>query len=173
MNDLFKQDRSPGKHVSSAIYRVMGELHPDRFDPNREPSQMRLDLGNALERALADELALRFPDQYARPGELTLDGITGTPDLWLIPEWATVEIKLTWASSRRAEDIEDPWFWRYWSQIKSYCHLAGMTKGYLIVVFINGNYRRDGGGDPTAMAWSDTWSRVELAEHWQMIRRYA
>lgn len=169
--ELFRQDRSPGHHVSTAIYNVMGALYPDRFAKDEGPNQDRLDLGNALEHALADALAKAHPDRFARPGELTFDGVTGTPDLWDVVDWCTIEIKLTWASSNRATDIEDPWFWRYWTQLKSYVHMAGQTTGRLIIYFINGNYKYDSpDSGPRGMMWEDDWSAEELEENWTMIK---
>ena len=169
MLDLFRMERTPGLHVSTAIYAVMESLHPERFgsDP---PDQVRMNLGNAFEYALVDALTQAYPDRYLRPGELSLDDITGTPDLWDTVDWATVEIKLTWASSRRAVDIEDPWFWRYWAQLKSYAHMAGQSTGRLIICFVNGDYKDSG---PQALMWEDKWSVQELEENWEMIKAYA
>lgn len=132
-----------------------------------------MNLGNALEQAYVDAVAKAYPDQYTRPGPLEYEGHTGTPDLWFMPRWATVEIKMTWASSRRAEDIGDPWFWHYWTQLKSYCHMAGQDTGILVICFVNGNYRYgDPEGEPTMRAWEDTWDPEELLENWQMIKAY-
>ena len=169
--ELFRQhDRTPGHHVSTALHNVMAALYPDRFGGDDGPNQDRLDLGNAMEHALADALARAHPERYMRPGELTHEGIHGTPDLWDLPQWATVEIKLTWASSKRANDIEDPWFWRYWMQLRSYAHMAGMTKGYLIIYFINGDYSYDRGGGPKGMMWEDEWDAEDLQETWDMVK---
>lgn len=169
MLDLFPQERTPGLHVSTAIYAVMESLHPDRFgsDP---PNQVRFNLGNAFEHAIGDAMMREQPDRFVRPGEISLDDITGTPDLWDVIDWATLEIKLTWASSRRAEDIEDPWFWRYWAQLKSYAHMAGQTTGRLAICFVNGDYKDSG---PQAMLWEDSWISDELEENWEMIKSYA
>ena len=169
MLDLFPMERTPGLHVSTAIHAVMESLHPERFgsDP---PDQVRMNLGNAFEHAIVDALMRKDPDRYLRPGEISLDNVTGTPDLWDVILWKTIEIKLTWASSRRAEDIEDPWFWRYWAQLKSYVHMAGQDLGGLIVCFVNGDYKDSG---PQAFEWEDRWKPDELQENWQMIRSYA
>jgi hypothetical protein len=171
LTELFRQDRTIGPHVSTALKNVMQSLYPARFGDDSKLNQDRLDLGNAMENALADAWAHAEPDRYTRPGELEFEGIYGTPDLWDLAEWATVEIKLTWASSKRAEDIEDTWFWRYWQQLKSYAHMAGMTKGYLVIFFVNGNYSygSDSSG-PTGMMWEDEWEPEELAETWDMIK---
>lgn len=169
MLDLFPMERTPGLHVSTAIHEVMQSLHPERFgsDP---PDQVRMNLGNAFEHAIADALNRKYPDRYVRPGELSFEGVTGTPDLWDVIDWATTEIKLTWASSRRAVDIEDPWFWRYWAQLKSYVHMAGQSTGRLIICFVNGDWKDQG---PCAMEWEDSWSVDELQENWEMIKAYA
>jgi hypothetical protein len=174
MVELFPQlERSKGKHVFTAFHKVMESIYPDRFGGGneRELPQTRFNLGNALEHAIIEAYARDYPDKYARPGQLEFDDIYGTPDLWDIEEWCTVEIKLTWASSTRADDIEDSWFWRYWSQLKSYCYMAGQTKGRLIIVFINGNYRYgEPEGQPTGMMWEWEWTPEELHENWQMIK---
>lgn len=170
MLDLFKQDRSPGPHVSRAIHRIMESLYPDRFS-DEPPNQTRLNLGNAMEKSMIRAMQAEHPDRYVIPGELERDGIKGTPDLWDVYEWATVELKLTWASSKRAEDIEDVWFWRYWIQLKSYCWMAGMNTGFLIIVFINGDYRwGQDSGQPVTMMWREDFSDDDLHETWQMVK---
>jgi len=182
MLDLFPQQRSPGHHVSSALHRIMATLHPDRFkdDP---PDQTRMNLGNALEKAIVGAFARAYPDHFVIPGELWHDGYLGTPDLWYLGssdrrdpvarefgrERATVEIKLTWASSRRAEDIEDVWFWRYWQQLRAYGFMAQMVRGILIIVFVNGDYRNS---PPVGLMWEDKWTPEELLETWQMVQSY-
>ena len=176
MLDLFpQQGRLPGRHVSSAIFRVMSRIHPDRFDGS-PINQIRANLGNALEHAIIEAMAREHPERYVRPGQIEFDGVLGTPDLWDIgdPDYpdnsATVEIKLTWASSRRATDIEDPWFIRYWWQIKAYAFMAGMLRGRLIIYFVVGDWRE---GPPVGMMWEDEWTEEELAETFDMIKANA
>lgn len=174
--DLFQQDRPGGRHVSSAIFRVMQALHPDRYKD--EPiNEVRALLGNALENAVAEEFHKRFPHRYVRPGTLYLDGLHGTPDLWDLgeltdksPTHKVVEIKLTWASSRRAEDPEDPWFWRYWTQGKSYCKMSGFDTVSLIVVYVVGDWRD---GPPVGYHWDWTFPQDEIDETWEMIKANA
>lgn len=171
--DLFVMEgRSPGRHVSTAIHRVMQRLHPSRFgdDPIDEA---RAVLGNALEKAIIRELANRYPDRYVIPGELTYRGIKGTPDLWDLQDWATVEVKLTWATAGRADDISDVWFWRYWAQLKTYAKMAGMTKGVLIICFVNGTWMGGKPGVPVGLAWEDDFSEEDLDENWRMVELYA
>lgn len=180
MLDLFPMERPAGRHVSSAIYRVMRTLHPDRFtsDPINE---IRANLGNALEHAVADAFHRLHPDRYVRPGTLELDGIHGTPDLWDL--WGSpvprkvlrprvVEIKLTWASSRRAEDPEDPWFWRYWTQGKAYQKMSGpeFAGVSLIVVYVVGDWKD---GPPIGYQWDWDFTEEELDENWEFIKANA
>jgi len=151
----------------------MKSIYPDRFD-ERPIDITRANLGNALEKAIVRGLAESNPERYVTPGELYHDGLYGTPDLWYLAdrELITCEIKLTWASSRRAEDIEDAWFWRYWTQIRAYCYMAGgCHTGRLYIGFVNGDYSRsEDTGGPTVMGWEDSWDADELIENWLMLK---
>lgn len=167
--ELFPQHgRSKGRHVSEAIHAIMRDLYPDRFDGS--PIDItRANFGNAFEHAMIEGLMARDPDRFARPGQLEHEGVYGTPDLWDIKDWAAIEFKLTWASARRAEDIEDVWWWRYWVQLKAYCYMAGQSKGRLYIGFVNGDYSRGDGGGPRVMGWEDEWGFDELEENWLML----
>lgn len=173
LGELFPQSRrTEGKHVSVAIHRIMKAIYPDRFE-DRPIDETRASLGNALERSLIAGLVEREPRRYCRPGELELEDWYGTPDLWDLNDNATIEIKLTYASLRRADDIEGEWFWRYWVQLKAYCHMAAMTKGRLYICFVNGNYSKDDGdpnAGPTILGWEDEWDEDELLENWNMLK---
>ena len=179
MLELFPMVRTPGHHVSSAIHAIMAKLYPARFGSG-PIDQMRAILGNALEHAIVEAYARDHPERFVRPGEIECEGLLGTPDLWDLEDPydpATVEIKLTWASSRRADDIEDEWFVRYWWQLKAYNYMArlgmsgrGFTRGRLIIVFLVGNWRDDSA--PKGLMWEDEWTDGELAENWEMIKRY-
>lgn len=185
--DLFVMEgRSPGRHVSDAIYRIMERLHPDRFDGS-PIDQVRANLGNAMEKALIWAMAHRYPDRYVQPGELEYRGISGTPDLWdmwggvnveprlpLPPhDWAVTEVKLTWASARRAKDLEDVWWWRYWTQGKAYAKMGGMRKVVIIPTFINGGWEGGRPGTPCGHMWYDEFSDEELDDTWSMIELYS
>ncbi len=176
MAELFPQTRrSKGKHVSASIFKIMHAIHPDRFT-DRPIDMLRANLGNAVEHAICEGLAQQDPFRYVRPGELEHEGWYGTPDLWDVADMddnATIEVKLTWASSRRAEDPEDEHFWRYWTQLKTYCHFANHHRGQLVVVFVNGNYskdRDDPDNGPQIRMWEDVWDDDELADNWAMVK---
>ena len=167
--DLFPMfGRSKGRHVSEAIHAIMRDLYPERF-ADTPIDLTRANLGNAFERAMIEALSELHPDRYARPGQLEHEGVFGTPDLWDVNDWATLEFKLTWASARRAEDIEDVWFWRYWVQLKAYCHMAGQTTGRLCIGFVNGDYGRGDSGGPKILMFEDSWDVDELQENWEML----
>lgn len=171
MPELFPQSRrSKGKHVSAAIFDIMQTLYPDKYDGS--PIDItRANLGNAFEKTIARGLHEADPDRYAIPGELEHEDWYGTPDLWDTINQTTIEFKLTWYSLNRADDIEGEWAWRYWVQLKAYCHMAGMTKGRLYICFINGNYRRDDpDSGPTVRGWEDEWTKEELLENWNMLK---
>lgn len=173
MLDLFKmEDRSPGRHVSNAIFRIISKLHPDRF--TGEPiNQARANLGNAVEKALIRAYQEAEPDRYVVPGELTYGKVSGTPDLLDIIEEAVVEIKLTWATAARADDIEDIWFWRYWQQGRAYAKMMGWRKVILIIYFINGGWEGGRPGEPCGLAWMDEFSDEELDDTWTMVEIYS
>lgn len=179
--DLFPMVRTPGRHVSTAIRRVMQRMHPTRFTDDL-PNQLRLNLGNAFEQALIDALARQYPNRYHRLGTQSFRGIEGTPDLIDTEiggdpgdpsKWGVTEVKLTWASAKRAVDIEDEWFWHYWAQIKPYAKMMGVNRGGLIVCFINGDYTYGDKGGPTAYEWQDEFTDSDLDEAWAMVEMYA
>ena len=181
MGELFPMSRrSKGKHVSAAIYKIMKAIHPDRFD-DRPIDILRANLGNALEHAIVGGLIQSDPQRYVRPGELEHEDWYGTPDLWDlgpnhskdIAGWTTIEIKMTWASLNRADDIESEWWWRYWIQLQAYCYMAGIRRGHLIICFVNGNYGRDPddpNSGPQVRVWENEWTPEELLETWQMLK---
>ena len=162
---------APGAHVSAIIRSIC--IRMKHFEDSEDgPSQTRLELGCAFEDAVVDGLKRRHvahdPDRYCSPGQLELDGLFGTPDLLDVTDWAIVEIKLTWLSSRH--DPESIKFWKYWVQIKAYCKMVHTLVGRLHVGHINGNYR---GGDPEYNVWEWRFTQQELDENWAMLLTHA
>lgn len=158
-------------HVSSIIRSLC--LHLGHFEdtPVNDATQTRWELGSAFERAIIDGLVARHaehhPDRFTRLGELTLDGLIGTPDLADLDEWAIIELKLTWLSSRH--DVESDKFWKYWVQLKAYCRMVESCVGYLHVAHVNGDYRNR---DPIYNRWRAEFTRQELAENWSMLKTH-
>jgi len=165
--------RSSGPHVSTIITDlcISLNLYPNnRLD--EDPNMSWMQLGSALEHAIIQRYSLHYPDRYIQPGELTLDGIHGTPDLFdlqpppPIGDTFTVEeIKLAWMSSNHPPDSDK--FWRYWVQIAAYCQMARTLTCHLHVCHVNGDYKQSG---PVYNVWRRTFTRTELAENWAMLK---
>ncbi len=174
--------RAPGMHVSTIINDLcvrMGHYDPKAFENN----QARLELGNALEHAIAERFELDDPSRYVRVGELWLDGISGNPDLIEPRRRTDHEIKLTFMSSRWGPGSKK--FWKYETQLKAYLHMLGWTSGRLHVCFVNGDYswrrkkgaglrgKKIGGNDgPVYRVWDYQFTHTELLMNWNVIRRH-
>jgi hypothetical protein len=161
--------RTPGVHVSGVITylcRSLGIFKGDGLN-----NQAWMELGSALEHAIkermiADDRA-RGTKRYVDPGEITKDGLIGSPDLLDIDDWAIEEIKLSWMSSN--QDPEGDKFWRYWVQLMAYCYMAETTLGRLRVCHVNGNYRWDDDPGPDYRIYERRFDEQELAENWYML----
>lgn len=106
-------------------------------------------------------------ERFVTPGELSLDGIFGTPDWIDTHDYCVEEFKATYRSSRRPLD---PDFWHWLVQIKSYCHLIQCTWARLRIFYVNGNYRESG---PQYKCFRLSFSELELQENWGMLRGHA
>lgn len=170
------QERSEGAHVSDIIRYLCIQL--GHFEDAGDISDMeaedqvrlltRWQLGSAMERAIANRFSEHFPERYIQPGELSQDGLYLTPDLLDVEDYAVEEIKLTWMSTRHEPNSKK--FWKYWVQLKAYCHVLQTGLGRLSVCFLNGNYRwGDPGASPVYRRWEAEFTRQELQENWNML----
>lgn len=158
--------RSEGIHVSEIIHDIcvrMGHYEP------REMNRARAELGNALETAIAIRMQEEEPDRYIRLGELTLDDIHGTPDLYDQVDNADTEIKLSWMSMKNGPGSTK--FWKYEAQNMSYCRMLDLTRGKLHVVFVDGEHKYDDDGSRWR-EWHYRYSKRELSQHWTMMCRH-
>ena len=138
-------NRSEGVHVSDCIHKLALQRKLYGDSELTDASIVRMELGKALEYSLAAMMAEDEPGRYTQPGELELDNMFGTPDLYNIEDNAMEEIKLTWISSNA--EVDGAKFWRYWTQVKAYCKMWGTDLGRLRVMFVMGDYRfRQGSG---------------------------
>lgn len=179
--DLLPMARSgaANRHISAIIRSLcikLGHFEDDSAESTPRESvrrQTMWELGSTFEDALISALIDRYikndPNRYARIGELTKNGLIGTVDLVDLTDWAVLEIKLTWMSSRH--DAHSEKFWKYWVQLKAYCMMLGTRLGRLHVCHINGNYRDDRG--PVYNVWEDEFTKQELEENWLMLTRHA
>jgi hypothetical protein len=171
-NLLPMQGRSPCIHVSDVIRDIC--IATGQFDGDREMNMAQMQLGRALEYAIISMVALDDPDRYIQPGEVMVDGLPGTPDLFDVIDYLPHEIKCTWMTTKWAPGSEK--FWKYEVQLKAYAYMLGACKGRLHVCYINGaaypkrGERRDEFPyAPEYKVWEYTWSKSELAENWLML----
>lgn len=165
------EDREPGLHISGIISSLCVQLgHYPPKDEWSESDITRMQLGCALEDTLALRWTQEYPDRYIQLGGLEVDGLHGTPDFYDVVDNAIEEVKLTWMSSRHEPDSEK--FWRYWVQIKAYCHMLGTRVGRLHVCHAMGNYKFDEEGGPQYNVWERTFSNQELDENWRMLKSH-
>ena len=161
-------NRSEGVHVSDCIHTLALALGHYEESELTEASVIRMELGRSFEYALIAMMTKDNPDRYAQPGELELDDMFGTPDLFDTTDGAMEEIKLTWMSSNA--EVDGKKFWRYWVQLKAYCKMWGASVGRLRVLFIMGDYRFDAGsGGPVYRVWEQRFTQEELDENWLML----
>lgn len=161
------RDRSLGMHISEVIHDLC--IIQGHYKDNPLPSMTRLQLGSTFEYALALRYEQESPNRYIQPGELSKDGLCGTPDLLDLSDWSIHEIKLTWLSS--SHEPSSVKFWKYWVQLMCYCYMIETSIGILHVCFINGDYRDE--RDPVYTSWRHEFSSRELKENWHMITQNA
>lgn len=107
--------------------------------------------------------------RFERPGEFSMDGIAGSPDLIDKSLWRLLETKATWRSSAKLERIEK-YFWKWLVQVKSYCNMIGTDEAQILAFFINGNYR---GSGPEIKVVDLGFTQRELDDNWRMLKQHA
>lgn len=181
--DLLPQvERSEGVHISQVIQDICTQrgIYSEQ-DPSNLP-HARWELGKAIERSLILALEQQYPFRYILPGEISFDGILGTPDLLDTWEDEVPDIKLTDRSSGPTPEVGEPVppdhpiysdkFWANWTQVMCYCKMVGWRRGGLYLFHQRGDYR-DRRGEVIYHAWRQTFSPHELDERWLMIRKHA
>ena len=126
-------------------------------------------IGRIWEHVLARELANAGLGgaNVVRPGEITCEGIIGSPDGVDCDDPAIVEYKATWKSSRKPIFEIAPWY--KW-QVLAYAYMLGITRARLYILYVNGNYAPL---MPQVRAWEYQFSDGEVRENWNMIKRNA
>lgn len=166
--DLFRMEgRSEGMHVSHIINDLCVQM---KYHSPREEGEfpdhvkVRMSLGNALETAIIRRYTEDEPGRWVQPGEMSCDGIFGTPDLLDVDEFVVHELKLTWMKWNG--DIHSKKYWKYWVQLKSYCWMMETLRGDLQVGFVNGDYSDM---SPEFFHWRGTFTKQELQNNWLML----
>jgi hypothetical protein len=162
--------RAAGAHVSELIHELCLALGHYK-DDGGEPNAARMELGNAWEYALIEFIARSDPDRYFKPGELSLEDISGNPDLLDVVEEADVEIKCSFMSSKHGPGSEK--FWKYERQLMAYLYMLGWFVGYLHVCFVNGDYKYGPNGGPVYRVWRYEFTLEELEANWRMLKQQA
>jgi hypothetical protein len=158
-------------HVSEVIHDMcirLGHYAADERDINSPEVMTRLQLGCALEHAIASRYALDNPDRYIQVGELSCGGIYLTPDLFDTQDWAVEEIKLTWESS--AHEPYSQKYWKRWVQVMAYCYALHSFIGRLHVCNMVGDYR--GNRSPVYRVWEYEYTQPELDNNWRMLMNH-
>lgn len=165
--------------MSDLYNSLYKELDPKRYDKRDADGKeipfdlVRMEVGTTFEELL--EVALARSLFGDRPGEFrtTPDDVIFTPDyLFFNGETILGEFKCTWYSSRNApfEKKFDKWI----CQIKAYCFHLKISKAWLYVLFVNGDYSyKPPHGGPCLLKWELEFTRAELEREWAMLRRHA
>jgi len=127
-------------------------------------------IGFLYERVLADCFQEKYPNIF-RPGEVELDGITGSPDgidLDCDPMYLE-EYKCTWLSSKNT--IQDMWKWKV--QTMGYCKMLGLRDCRFRVLHMNGDYGRKTEYGPQYKSYIVNYAQSEIDENWDMILNHA
>lgn len=180
--------RTPGCHVTQVIYAgIMPAVDPAKWGPQAKSSGLTQansenwqEAGFVWEELLSAVFAARARTQGQdegvvrwRPGELTRDGIIGSPDALVcgfadFPDVAPIvveEYKCTW-KSRKSFDLYDKRYLPWLMQMRCYCCLSGTTEARLYVLHINGGYD---GYIPEVAAWRLQFTPAELHDQWQQL----
>jgi hypothetical protein len=163
-NLLPSRDRSPGLHHSDVLSDLCVSLG---HYPKSELSMSRLQLGLAFEDVIADRYARHDPGRYFRPGEMDIDGLPITLDLFDCKRNGPDELKLTWMSSAHPPTSEK--FLRYRWQVMSQCIASHSNRGRRHVGHINGDYKNFA---VDYRVWEEVFSAQELDDHRTMILRH-
>lgn len=155
--------RGPGIHMSEAISSLCIRL--GHYDEQLELPVTRVQLGQAFEHWIIDNLCRKHPDRYVKIGEVYLDGVPGNLDIFDTWLQCVVEIKLTWMSAKN--DPTTTKMWKFVTQLKSYCKAMGVKLGKLMVGFM---CDRTGDGDVPFKVWQGEFSQQSLDENWTIVR---
>lgn len=150
--------RSSGVHVSGVIKYVLMTSGMLNVEDTGDEFPLRMAIGMAAEEWFVG----LWPKMKWQPGEVTLDGISGSPDG--ITGKVLEEFKCTWKSAYTRPDIlkERLWMW----QLMSYLKMLKLKQARLHVVWINGDYRPP---SPKYAVYNIGFTQAELDRHWEMV----
>ena len=148
------------------------ELEPQRYGGDAPPDPMLLAMGTAWEAHL-EKLLLQQPGISRPEAFIDANGIGFSPDLIISNGVSRCgEIKLTWMTD--VEDIRDPKFDKYLTQVKAYCYHLETPYGRIYATHINGAEKdRYGKPNPALKVYDLEFTPRELRENWEMLLNYA
>lgn len=103
----------------------------------------------------------------ARPGEIELDGVVGSPDGYDQDTGVLDEYKATWKSIKNAHPKD---IWKWLVQVKGYCKMLGTTIVRFHVFYVMGDYR---GSGPLYRSYLFSFTQREVDENWDMLINHA
>lgn len=167
--------RSSGVHLSGVIRYVMTVAGQLTQEDREEFLPLRMAVGMAWEAFVVG----LWPDMIWQPGECSRDGIVGSPDgITRIPagefpprDMMLEEFKATWKSRLEkteqkgvrppAKKITEDRLWML--QVGGYCHMMGLNKARMHVLWVNGDYR---GSGPQYFTYLIQFGDAELERMW-------
>ncbi len=177
--------RSEGLHLTDVIRDLQKVAGIEPVAPAKWNRASTMGAGFIWEEVLAQHWEDMFSQALAKllarklnwysPGELHLDGITGTPDGLDVADKGYLilqEAKFTWKSIKSTP--ADIWAWMV--QTKSYLHMLNhlhVSQPQAVIFHVYhcmGDYR---GSGPIYRPWQITFQPHELEENWEMICNHA
>lgn len=164
--------RSPGLHLTTIIHSLEQQVRPRDEWCSSEELQFYGSLGFLWERYFAR----CFADSIAsgtlfRPGEISKDGITGSPDLVdLSNGLVVVETKCSWRSVSKFDFGFENNFWAWIQQISGYAYMLETQIAELHAFFVNGDYKPP---MPCTRSIRIEFTEAELKNRWRMLVNHA
>lgn len=159
--------RSDTIHVTDLINAIEEDLGRNVYSSSTlSNGDWYRDFGFLWEEALT---ALFSERMGQRIGEISLDGIYGSPDGIIFSDDGVIleEYKCTWKSM--SNDPSDNWRWMM--QIKAYCKMLDCKVCRLFVLYVNGNYRDTRGPNP--VYYEIEFTEKEIESCWNMLKKKA
>lgn len=162
--------RSGGLHLTPIIRDIERTIKPQEDWVSQEELAFFGAGGFMWERvySIAHRDSVESGD-LVRPGEFTLDGVTGSPDLIRVSDWTLIETKCTWRGLRKWGSLEKN-FWSWLTQVKSYALMVGTNVAEIHVFFVAGDWRPP---IPCVRSIRLEFTDRELQENWSMILGHA
>lgn len=163
-------ERSPGLHLTQIIYSLAQCIGVQEDSATPEQLEAYASVGFIWERVVENGMAIACESsRYVRPGEVTLDGIIGSPDLLDLEQSVVIDTKVTFKSSAKLADLQRN-HWKWLCQLKGYCHIIGWTTAELWVLPICGDWKPPMIAPPVRKRLQ--FSKVELEDNWFMLIKH-